>query len=152
MVTDRSTSAGLLCALCLLYPSGAFVFQLLLALDISSHYMQMYAALSIGATSHKEINRPKGLGGRIMSLYYTSRPVLFGACAGNELFFIALYMMSHASVGGATWWMRGDVWRWCMWGSSPIWAFKQVTNVVQLVTASTILVSLDTKGQKQKRP
>lgn len=42
MVTDRSTTAGLLCQLCVLYePKWTLVFQLLLALDLSSHYMHM---------------------------------------------------------------------------------------------------------------
>lgn len=42
MVTDRSTTAGLLCHLCVLYPAWTLAFQLLLALDLSSHYMHMY--------------------------------------------------------------------------------------------------------------
>ena len=29
----------------------------------------------------------------IMRIYYTSRPVLFGMCAGNEIFYASLYLL-----------------------------------------------------------
>lgn len=42
MVTDRSTSSMLLCTLCVEYGSSlAPIFQTILALDLSSHYMHM---------------------------------------------------------------------------------------------------------------
>ena len=34
----------------------------------------------------------------IMRIYYTSRPVLFGMCAGNELFYASLYLL-HFTYG-----------------------------------------------------
>lgn len=42
MVTDRCSTAGLLCHLCSVYPQWTLAFQLLVALDLSSHYMHMY--------------------------------------------------------------------------------------------------------------
>jgi CDP-diacylglycerol--inositol 3-phosphatidyltransferase len=42
MVTDRSTTACLLVHLATLYPTYAFIFQVLVALDLSSHYMQYF--------------------------------------------------------------------------------------------------------------
>ena len=53
MVTDRSSTAGLMCFLCVQYPQWCVFFQLMLGLDITSHYMHMYASLSAGKTSHK---------------------------------------------------------------------------------------------------
>ena len=42
MVTDRSATMMLLCALCRLYPAIMMpLFQILLALDLSSHYIHM---------------------------------------------------------------------------------------------------------------
>lgn len=42
MVTDRSATSMLLCALCRLYSSYFMpFFQIILALDLSSHYMRM---------------------------------------------------------------------------------------------------------------
>jgi CDP-diacylglycerol--inositol 3-phosphatidyltransferase len=42
MVTDRSTTSCLLCHLSTVYPQYAVLFQLLISLDLSSHYMHMY--------------------------------------------------------------------------------------------------------------
>lgn len=43
MVTDRSTTAGLVVHLAQVYPpSWTLAWQLLIALDLSSHYMHMY--------------------------------------------------------------------------------------------------------------
>ena len=39
--------------LCYFYPSWMLVWQVLVALDISSHWIQMYASLKLGKTSHK---------------------------------------------------------------------------------------------------
>ena len=41
MVTDRVSTAGLLVCLSLFYPNMAFVFQFLIVLDISSHWIQV---------------------------------------------------------------------------------------------------------------
>ena len=39
--------------LCLLYPQYMFWLQLIVALDISSHWIHMYSSLIHGETSHK---------------------------------------------------------------------------------------------------
>ena len=33
----------------------------------------------------------------IMRIYYSSRPVLFGMCAGNEIFYASLYLLHFTS-------------------------------------------------------
>jgi hypothetical protein len=43
-----------------------------------------------GKTSHKFIDLSEN---PIMHIYYTSRPVLFFMCAGNEAFYAALYLL-----------------------------------------------------------
>ena len=72
------------------------VFQLLISLDFTSHYMHMYATLAMGGSgqSHKTIDQKKS---KIMHLYYSNRNVLFVCCALNELFFIALYLLAFSS-------------------------------------------------------
>ena len=47
-----------------------------------------------GSTSHKFVDAS---GNPIMRMYYTSRPVLFCMCAGNELFYAALYLLNFTS-------------------------------------------------------
>ncbi|KAJ1330432.1 hypothetical protein BSLG_009350 [Batrachochytrium salamandrivorans] len=55
MVTDRTTTA-LIVYLATQYPLYAFPLQMLTALDLSSHYMQMYASLIYGHASHKTVS------------------------------------------------------------------------------------------------
>ena len=118
MVTDRCTTSCLLVFLSLAFPRWAIVFQGLIALDFSSHYMHMYATLVVGGTgsSHKNIDRSQSW---LLNLYYSNkvcqtssklngnrkvwqltRPlqiVLFVLCLLNEVFFIALYLLSFSS-------------------------------------------------------
>jgi len=42
MVTDRCTTACLLCYLCSAYPQYTVYFQTLVSVDLASHYMHMY--------------------------------------------------------------------------------------------------------------
>lgn len=96
MVTDRCTTACLLVFLSIAFPRWAIVFQGLISLDLASHYMHMYATLAMGGadTSHKAVDRSRSW---LLNLYYTNKTVLFVFCALNELFFIALYLLSFSS-------------------------------------------------------
>ncbi|SPO05693.1 related to CDP diacylglycerol-inositol 3-phosphatidyltransferase [Cephalotrichum gorgonifer] len=96
MVTDRCTTACLIVFLSSAFPRWAILFQGLIALDLASHYMHMYATLVVGGvnTSHKNIDKSQSW---LLNLYYTNRSVLFIFCAANELFFIALYLLSFSS-------------------------------------------------------
>ncbi|WFD31333.1 CDP-diacylglycerol--inositol 3-phosphatidyltransferase [Malassezia sp. CBS 17886] len=91
MVTDRCTTASLLCFLTAAYPNYALLFQGLVTLDFSSHYIHMYSSLLAGSTSHKKVDSSVS---RILSLYYTDTRALFVFCAGNEIFFLCLYLMA----------------------------------------------------------
>ncbi|KAL1903405.1 phosphatidylinositol synthase 1 (CDP-alcohol phosphatidyltransferase1) [Sporothrix stenoceras] len=96
MVTDRCTTSCLLVFLSTAFPRWAIVFQGLVSLDLASHYMHMYATLAMGGsdTSHKAVDRSRSW---LLNLYYTNKTVLFIFCALNELFFIALYLLSFSS-------------------------------------------------------
>ncbi|EFQ33391.1 CDP-alcohol phosphatidyltransferase [Colletotrichum graminicola] len=96
MVTDRCTTSCLLVFLSCAFPRWTIVFQMLLSLDFSSHYIHMYATLSMAGSdsSHKNIDESRS---KILHLYYTNKTVLFVFCALNELFFIALYLLSFSS-------------------------------------------------------
>jgi len=112
MVTDRCTTACLLVFLSSAFPRWSIVFQGLISLDLASHYMHMYATLTMGGSgqSHKKVDSSRSW---ILHQYYTSRvsslvtqcsisltsfqTVLFIFCAMNELFFIALYLLSFSS-------------------------------------------------------
>ncbi|KAJ5458498.1 hypothetical protein N7475_009886 [Penicillium sp. IBT 31633x] len=96
MVTDRCTTACLLVFLSSAWPRWAIVFQALICLDMASHYMHMYATLSMGGSSqsHKKVDPSRSW---IMYQYYTSKTVLFICCLLNEAFFIGLYLLSFSS-------------------------------------------------------
>ncbi|KAL1978175.1 hypothetical protein VTN31DRAFT_1034 [Thermomyces dupontii] len=96
MVTDRCTTACLLVFLSSAWPRWSILFQGLISLDLSSHYMHMYATLSRGGAdqSHKKVDSSRSW---ILHQYYTNRTVLFVCCALNELFFIGLYLLSFSS-------------------------------------------------------
>jgi CDP-diacylglycerol--inositol 3-phosphatidyltransferase len=115
MVTDRCTTACLLVFLSSAWPRWSILFQGLISLDLASHYMHMYATLSMGGAgqSHKKIDPDRSW---IMHQYYTNRvrigshpsygqltnffpsqAVLFVFCCLNELFFIGLYLLSFSS-------------------------------------------------------
>jgi CDP-diacylglycerol--inositol 3-phosphatidyltransferase len=72
MVTDRCTTACLLVFLSSAWPRWALVFQSLISLDMASHYMHMYATLSMGGAnqSHKKIDSSRSW---VLYLYYNSR-------------------------------------------------------------------------------
>ncbi|SCU93377.1 LADA_0G02762g1_1 [Lachancea dasiensis] len=149
MVTDRSTTSSLICYLCIAFPKYAPVFQLLISLDLSSHYMHMYATLSSGGASHKKIEKEQWL----LHLYYSHRWALFTICAFNELFYLGLYlyafpqlwyfnvpMIGPAHIGGI---LAGV----CL----PGYIFKQVANVVQMNRAAMLLATKDAEAANMKQ-
>ncbi|PLW22953.1 hypothetical protein PCASD_03572 [Puccinia coronata f. sp. avenae] len=89
MVTDRCTTSCLLCFLSSVYPKWAIMFQSLIALDFASHYIHMYSSMVAGSKSHKTVSKKQS---RILHSYYTNSNTLFLFCAGNELFFVCLYL------------------------------------------------------------
>lgn len=94
-LTDRVGTLALLMVLCTLYPQYMLLFQLSAILDIASHWMYVWVTCLQGRVSHKFIDPAAN---PILSVYYTSRPLLFFMCAMNELFFCALYMR-HFTTG-----------------------------------------------------
>ena len=89
MCPHRCAGGGLLVVLGHFYPAYLFLFQFLIALDISSHWVQMYSSLQLGDSSHKVTDLSAN---PVMRFYYTPR-VLTVFCIGNEVFFISLYML-----------------------------------------------------------
>ncbi|KAJ2778379.1 phosphatidylinositol synthase 1 (CDP-alcohol phosphatidyltransferase1) [Coemansia javaensis] len=136
MVTDRCTTTVLLTYLAQLYESRALAlaFCFLIALDISSHYMQMYSQLITGKTNHKQVDANAHW---VLKAYYTDRRVLFAFCFGNEAFFLLLYLncylptyalfLSYPLTAAAF----------------PISAIKNIINVIQLYESAADLARID---------
>lgn len=70
MVTDRCTTACLLVFLASAWPRWSIVFQGLMALDLASHYVHMFATLIMGGvdSSHKKVDKQRSF---LLHLYYT---------------------------------------------------------------------------------
>lgn len=134
MVTDRCTTTVLITYLCQLYPRLALPFCLLISLDISSHYMQMYSQLITGKTNHKQMDSQAHW---VLKAYYTNRKVLFAFCLGNEAFFLFAYMLQYPDAFPyALSLMLAVI-------AFPICVIKNVINVVQLYESAKDLAKLD---------
>lgn len=88
MVTDRLSTAALLCILGVLYPGMAQFCILLQALDIASHWCHMYASLVSGGTSHKELSNHHNW---LVRSYYANRIFMGTCCVSCELMYLSLY-------------------------------------------------------------
>ncbi len=102
-----------------------------------------------GSDSHKAIKKD---GNFVLRMYYTSRVVLFWVCAFNELFYILLYCQyygtwSKVQVAGQTINLTFVL----LAISTPIWALKQIINVIQMVGAAKHLASLDVLQSPRKK-
>lgn len=114
----------------------------------------MYASLVSGATSHKNVSKNAN---PLLRLYYTSKLVLFLACAGCEAFYLGLYMIKNiphttfsSYFGWNTLWKSKSDNNVLFWLRSityvimgPFWAFKQLMNVIQLCNAAIILTDFN---------
>ena len=71
MVTDRCTTACLLVFLGSAFPRWSIVFQGLISLDLASHYMHMYATLTMAGSgsSHKKVDESRSW---ILKQYYSN--------------------------------------------------------------------------------
>ncbi|KAF9965556.1 CDP-diacylglycerol-inositol 3-phosphatidyltransferase [Mortierella alpina] len=147
MVTDRCTTACLLCYLASAYSEYAIVFQFLIALDVSSHYMHMYSSLTSGATSHKKISETSNF---ILRAYYSNNNVLFAFCFADQLFFVILYLFHFEEINEGTTVFRVLL---TILGllTAPICAGKQIINCIQFANASKSLAQLDIEERKQAK-
>lgn len=63
----RCATLCLIMILCIFYPRCTLIFQVLVVLDISSHWMQMYSSLLHGENTHKVTDLAAN---PLMRLYY----------------------------------------------------------------------------------
>lgn len=71
MVTDRCTTSCLLVFLASAFPRYSIIFQILISLDLASHYIHMYAMLTLGnEQSHKKVDENRSW---LLHKYYTNR-------------------------------------------------------------------------------
>ena len=135
MVTDRASTACLCIVLGALYPQYVAGLCSLIMLDLFSHW---YHTSATRTGTHKKSSN------WLVNVYY-SRKVLFTVCAATELWYMSLYMM-HFTPGPAlplpaSWGLAPiGLWRAACYASTPLFGFKQLTNVVQLYMACEAMV------------
>ncbi|CAJ2679493.1 unnamed protein product [Trifolium pratense] len=125
MVTDRISTACLLVVLSQLYKPG-LVFLSLLALDIGSHWFQMYSTFLAGKASHKDV---KDSTNWLFRAYYGNRMFMAYCCVSCEVLSSNLQKITLISF---------------LIGTSLFgWATKQIINVIQMKTAADMCVLYD---------
>jgi CDP-diacylglycerol--inositol 3-phosphatidyltransferase len=141
MLADRLTTAVLYIVIAIQDPSLWGLPAFFIVLDLWSHWCQMYVTLSSGKTSHKGSENPW------LNFYYTGPWVLFVACCGNEFFIMSWYLL------GTDEFAYSYPVRVLALANFPIFLYKQVMNVVQLVHNTNKLVMFDVEETVQiKRP
>ncbi|KAK4424044.1 putative CDP-diacylglycerol--inositol 3-phosphatidyltransferase 2 [Sesamum alatum] len=144
MVTDRISTACLLVILSQVYRPG-MIFLSLLALDIASHWLQMYSSFLVGKTSHKDV---KDSSSWLFKLYYGNRKFMGYCCVSCEVLYIVLFLLAknqtenltEVLVNAAT-----QSWFYLILLSLSVigWVIKQIVNVIQMKTAADACILYD---------
>ncbi|XP_023238317.1 CDP-diacylglycerol--inositol 3-phosphatidyltransferase [Centruroides vittatus] len=143
-LTDRCATMCLLVALSYFYPSYMFLFQLSMTIDIASHWIHLQTSLMQGKTNHKFIDSAEN---PVMKIYYTSRPILFTMCAGNELFYCMLYLL-HFTEGPTI--LGLGLFRLITIISAPVSFVKTLISLLQMIIACMNLGIIDTKERSKQ--
>ncbi|XP_010275058.1 PREDICTED: probable CDP-diacylglycerol--inositol 3-phosphatidyltransferase 2 [Nelumbo nucifera] len=151
MVTDRVSTACLLVILSQFYRPG-LVFLSLLALDIASHWMQMYSTFLSGKASHKDV---KDSTNWLFKAYYGSRPFMAYCCVSCEVLYIILFLLVEKEPESVIRVLVDAVKESSLLSPLVIlalfgWAIKQMVNVIQMKTAADACVLYDTN--RRRRP
>lgn len=151
MVTDRVSTACLLVILSQIY-RPSLVFLSLLALDIASHWLQMYSTFLSGKTNHKDV---KDSTSWLFRLYYGNRLFMGYCCVSCEVLYIILFLIAKNHTENLM-----NVVVESLTQFSPLslllalsifgWSIKQIINVIQMKTAADVCVLYDT--EKQHKP
>uniref|UniRef100_A0A2P2L9U2 CDP-diacylglycerol--inositol 3-phosphatidyltransferase n=1 Tax=Rhizophora mucronata TaxID=61149 RepID=A0A2P2L9U2_RHIMU len=142
--SSRISTASLLVMLSQVYRPG-LVFVSLLALDIASHWLQMYSTFLIGKASHKDVRDSTSW---LFRAYYGNRMFMAYCCVACEVLYIMLFLLAENQTEKLM-----DVLVTSLKGCSLItlllglsllgWAIKQVVNIIQMKTAADVCVLYD---------
>nr|GEV60153.1 probable CDP-diacylglycerol--inositol 3-phosphatidyltransferase 2 [Tanacetum cinerariifolium] len=143
MVTDRISTACLLVILSQVY-RPSFIFLSLLALDIASHWLQMYSTFLVGKSNHKDV---KDSTSWLFKLYYGNRMFMGYCCIACEVLYIALFLLAKESqtitdvlLGAA---QQSIIYSALIALLLFGWATKQLVNIIQIKTAADLCVLYD---------
>ncbi|KAJ8900184.1 hypothetical protein K2173_024824 [Erythroxylum novogranatense] len=144
MVTDRVSTACLLVILSQVYRPG-LIFLSLLALDIASHWLQMYSTFLVGKSSHKDV---KDSSNWLFKAYYGNRMFMAYCCAACEVLYITLFLLAEHQTENLMDVLINSKEKGLLISLLVVlslfgWAIKQTVNVIQMKTAADICVLYD---------
>lgn len=131
MLTDRISTMCLLMTLGHLYSNYFFWIQLILAIDIVSHWLHFFSANIQGKTSHKSQDGETNF---LMRLYYENKFILTLVCAIEQVFYCSLVVLYYEEQPILVWLMAP-----CVVGV----VFKNWINLLQIYGACRVMVSID---------
>lgn len=143
MLTDRCGTMCLLVTLSHFYPKYMFIFQVSMTIDIACHWLHLHTTVVSGQTSHKSEAANCNV---LLRFYYTSRPMLFFMCSGNELFYASLYLLHFAEgpiVAGM------GLWRFLSYALLPVAILKSALALMQGYYAALTLGAIDVHERQE---
>ncbi|CAI9091589.1 OLC1v1026657C1 [Oldenlandia corymbosa var. corymbosa] len=151
MVTDRVSTACLLLILSQVYRPG-LIFLFLLALDIGSHWFQMYSTFLLGKTSHKDV---KDSTSWLFRAYYGNKMFMGFCCVSCEVLYIMLFLLAETQIESLRLVLANAVRRsWITAGLLGLlgfgWGTKQLVNLIQMKTAADVCVLHDINNKKKQ--
>ncbi|XP_057961333.1 CDP-diacylglycerol--inositol 3-phosphatidyltransferase 1-like [Malania oleifera] len=151
MITDRISTVCLLVILSQVYRPG-LVFLSLVALDIASHWLQMYSTFLLGKASHKDV---KDSTNWLFRAYYGNRMFMGYCCVACEVLYIILFLLADSQTENVADVLMGAMKEISLLSVLVVlalfgWAIKQTVNVIQMKTAADICVLYDI-NRKQGR-
>lgn len=151
MVTDRISTACLLVILSQLYRPFWF-FLSLLALDIASHWLQMYSTFLSGKASHKDVKESTNW---LFKAYYGNRIFMAYCCVACEVLYIILFLLAEHQTENVLDVLvnaskHGGILQVPVYLALFGWGIKQAINVIQMKTAADVCVLYDIN--RKERP
>lgn len=134
MLTDRVSTMCLLMTLGHLYTNYFFVLQILLAIDIVSHWLHFFSANIQGKTSHKSSDGETSF---LVRLYYENKIILTSVCALEQIFYCSL-LVAYYEYENFSGYLN-----LLLFVSSIALVFKNCINVIQILGACRVMVSID---------
>lgn len=143
MVTDRCSTLGLLYVLGMLQPTRSLMYLMLILLDISSHWCQMYSSMG----SHHKSAESNANRNFLVRWYYQHYWFFGYLCVGAEFTYIASYILHYLEEGNSARWLAEAFLNLCL----PGCVMKQFVNVSQLCSACHAVAEQDAAKRQESQ-
>ncbi len=123
------------------------LFTMLIILDISSHWCQMYSTTAL-QQHHKSAD---GNRGRffLVRWYYLSYPFFGYCCVGAEFTYVTLYILARVNAAAGTIDAVKIALGYVLMVTAPACAVKQVVNVSQLCSSCYAVAERDAEEKNK---